>query len=300
MNIKRIEAAAAFYAKKGNAALDARLEFFEDIWDIQARYADQVAGETGYLPPSAAELQDCLLQGSCATHIAPISVSASLLGQAAAEIAAYCKEHGSFGEAQVKSLDAADWSALAAASPIDVAGANPEAYLEQFALRAEEQGIEDPAMVVMIFSLALRPMLDAPAGKVAGLLKTGLVKALDAQGKSMHCPVCGGEPTASYVGRTAGNDGNAKLLWCGQCGTEWEFERVRCPYCGTHTQEKLHYLSVEGDDAHRAYCCDECGSYVRTVFVGEGSLAPFSFEVEDVVMADLDAAMLAKRNAQNN
>ena len=48
-------------------------------------------------------------------------------------------------------------------------------------------------------------------------------------------------------------------------------------------------MSLEGDDAHRLYACDECGGYVRTRFIDPATLLPFSPEVEDVVMATLDA-----------
>ena len=47
-------------------------------------------------------------------------------------------------------------------------------------------------------------------------------------------------------------------------------------------------LYVEGDDSHRIAVCDECEGYVRTVYQQDAS-APFSFEVEDVAMAPLDA-----------
>lgn len=69
----------------------------------------------------------------------------------------------------------------------------------------------------------------------------------------------------------------------------WEFERVRCVRCGTRNRGHLHYHSIEGDDAHRIQSCDECGGYICSVFEeDELQLAPFSFEVEDVVMTRLD------------
>ena len=37
------------------------------------------------------------------------------------------------------------------------------------------------------------------------------------------------------------------------------------------------------------YTCDDCGGYMRTLFSEKGALAPVSYEVEDVVMARLDA-----------
>lgn len=293
-NIKRIEAALASYAGRGSAARDGRLEFFEGIWTIQARHAEAAAGSSGYRLPSAAEVSECVAHGECVTHRAPIPVSADALGRAAAEIGAYCLEAGGFVDEQARTLEQAAWEALAQRLPVDAAGANPEAFLESAAAAAEKDGLEDAGLVATVFSLALRPLLESDAARIAGLMKAGLALSANAEGRPLRCPVCGCAPAASYVGRIPGNDGNGKLLWCAQCGADWEFERVRCPHCGTREQKKLHYLSIEGDDAHRAYCCDECGGYVRTTFVGEGSLAPFSFDVENAAMVDLDAMMRAR------
>lgn len=66
---------------------------------------------------------------------------------------------------------------------------------------------------------------------------------------------------------------------------------MRCARCGTQNQGHLHFFNVEGDDAHRIATCDECGGYVRTVYQEDGPMAqlyPFSYEIEDVVMAKLD------------
>ena len=63
---------------------------------------------------------------------------------------------------------------------------------------------------------------------------------------------------------------------------------MRCARCGTRNQAHLHFFNIEGDDAHRIATCDECGGYMRTLY-SDDALAPCSYEVEDVVMARLDA-----------
>lgn len=62
--------------------------------------------------------------------------------------------------------------------------------------------------------------------------------------------------------------------------------------CGMRNQGNLHYFNIEGDGGHRIGTCDECGNYIRTRFAGEGDNAPYSPEVEDVVMARLDAVAM--------
>ena len=38
----------------------------------------------------------------------------------------------------------------------------------------------------------------------------------------------------------------------------------------------MGYFNIEGDEGHRIGTCDECGSYIRTRFAGEGDNAPTS------------------------
>ena len=137
-------------------------------------------------------------------------------------------------------------------------------------------------------SLALRWQLEGPAEAVARARK----KAKVFYDHQMHCPACGGDAALARVGEGGSGDGRNKTLWCAQCGTSWEFDRIRCPRCGTRNQGNLHYFNIEGDEGHRIGTCDECGSYIRTRFAGEGDNAPYSPEVEDVVMARLDAVAM--------
>ena len=143
---------------------------------------------------------------------------------------------------------------------------------------------EDAARIgAMAAALALRAFLEGPATAVERALR----EAGADEPHSVRCPVCGGEAAVAQVSGAPAGQGRAKRLWCAQCGCAWEFERVRCVRCGTQNQSRLHYFNLEGDEAHRLATCDECGGYTRTVYE-EDALAPFSFEVEDVVMAKLD------------
>ena len=54
----------------------------------------------------------------------------------------------------------------------------------------------------------------------------------------------------------------------------------------------MGYFNIEGDEGHRIGTGDECGSSIRTRFAGAGDNAPYSPEVEDVVMARLDAVAM--------
>jgi FdhE protein len=110
----------------------------------------------------------------------------------------------------------------------------------------------------------------------------------------LNCPVCGMPAAASFVGESAGTEGNGRGQYCSQCGAVWDFERIRCGNCGSQRQDKLHYFHVEGDEGHRLQNCDECGDYQRVVFQ-EGIPGHLCMEVEDVVMAKLDRIALDPR-----
>ena len=174
---------------------------------------------------------------------------------------------------------------MVAASDLALAGCNPADYVESFVELLEDDGMDEDAARIgaMAAALALRAFLEGPATAVERARR----EAGADEPHSVRCPVCGGEAAVAQVSGAPAGQGRAKRLWCAQCGCAWEFERVRCVRCGTQNQSRLHYFNLEGDEAHRLATCDECGGYTRTVYE-EDALAPFSFEVEDVVMAKLD------------
>lgn len=293
MNLKRIDFAIQSYASSLDADDIARLDFFRGIWEIQQRFEDRIASmpELGYECSDAGEgaegRADKLDQWYwsdapiLAHRAAP--VDAGMLAECAEDIARYIAEHGSLDVQSTTSLKECDWKAIVTATDMQLAGSNPGSWLEQ----AERSCTNDAQ--VMVLSLALRAMIEPAQESISNTLHKRLVDEVLNHLKQTRCPVCGSEPTLAYVGPTEANGGNAQRLYCSQCGHTWEFERIRCPRCGVQSPERLHYYSVKGDDAHRLHTCEGCGGYTRTVFADPNSLAPLVPEVEDVVMATLDA-----------
>ena len=56
-----------------------------------------------------------------------------------------------------------------------------------------------------------------------------------------YCPICGREPKISELR----GEGGKRFLFCGQCGFEWQFKRIRCPFCGNEDQQTLAYFTIE-------------------------------------------------------
>ncbi|MBI5967045.1 MAG: formate dehydrogenase accessory protein FdhE [Deltaproteobacteria bacterium] len=96
------------------------------------------------------------------------------------------------------------------------------------------------------------------------------------------CPFCGGIPGLGEI-RQEGR----RILHCVLCGTEWEYPRLKCPYCENENQEKLTYFQVEGEAGYRVDICLYCQNYLKTVDSREqeGSL---NWEVEDYLTLHLD------------
>jgi FdhE protein len=59
-----------------------------------------------------------------------------------------------------------------------------------------------------------------------------------------YCPVCGRMPK---IGRLVDEEGK-RHLFCSQCGFEWRFRRVKCPFCGKPLEkEKTIYCGHCGE-----------------------------------------------------
>ncbi len=296
MDVKRIHAAAAAYARRGDRAQAERLGFFGALWGAQGSIEREAADAHPYVCPSSAEVAAWAAAGTPVLSQAPAHVTADSLASAASLVASRFAEKGGFSEDDQKALLEADWVRIAALAPAEVAGANPGAYLDAVMAALDDaqavaQGkpLLDSRLAGFVLSAAIKPLIASAASSICGLARAGLVQLHAPEGgKPLACPVCGGEATMAYVGPNPFSSGNGRMLWCGQCGAEWEFERVRCARCGTQNPAHLHYVSIEGDESHRLHVCDECGGHIRTRFVEAGDLTPFSYEVEDVVTANLE------------
>ena len=283
MNLKAIDAAIAAYRTNLDESDVSRLAFFRELWGVQAEAASHV--DLGYEVPDADSLKTWARHGEPVLSHAPVKIEAAALAGAMERLAEVLAARGGFAASTSEALSRTSWERMVAASDLALAGCNPAAYVESFVELLEDDGMDEDAARIgsMAAALALRAFLEGPATAVERARR----EAGADEPHSVRCPVCGGEAAVAQVSGAPAGQGRAKRLWCAQCGCAWEFERVRCVRCGTQNQSRLHYFNLEGDEAHRLATCDECGGYTRTVYE-EDALAPFSFEVEDVVMAKLD------------
>lgn len=288
MNLKRIDTALKAYEKKLDEQDMNRLKLFKGLWELQERHAALVAEALSYELPSTQTAEEWYWQEKPFFMMAPVTVDEDCLVRALEDVACYLIDNAGLKEDVAEKLRFFGWRNVVSESDLSQAGYDPLAYIESYCELAEkEECAPDQDMITLVLSYALRPMLQNAATSLMSNLAPALKEGNTLHDKPLCCPACGSSASTAFVGETPSSDGHGRLLYCGICGTEWEFERIRCAQCGTRNQGHLHYFHLEGDEAHRLHNCQACGDYTRTVFQ-ENLEVPFSFEVEDVVMARLD------------
>ena len=147
--------------------------------------------------------------------------------------------------------------------------------------KAQSLGAANPEVIMFVVFNALKAVF-LSAGRFFDKVNTD-------QWNHGRCPVCGGEPSVSYMA----GEGGKRFLVCHRCETNWRFRRLVCPYCEHEDPGESRYLYVEEPEynAMTGYICDKCRYYIKTWRVEDeepGSLHP---EVEDLKTPAFDAAL---------
>jgi FdhE protein len=131
-------------------------------------------------------------------------------------------------------------------------------------------------LVDLFLEESLRPALE----KVVEKYGKGIAKAGWTEG---YCPICGKEPKIGEIREEEGR----RFLFCTQCGFEWRFTRIKCPFCGNEEQQTLAYFSIEGEERYRVDVCNECKRYIKIVDFRE-TKEEANLDVEDIATLHLD------------
>ena len=294
MNLKAIDRAIAAYEGEFDEADAARMAFFRTLWGIMQDESDRLAETNPYEPLEPAEFIAQYWKFTPALLSRPVAIDAREFAHTCTLVAAHMAENAGLENDVASVLDAYEWSGFANACDLEKAGRDPAAFVEE-CLKGIDRFCVDSAcpggVFMMVPTFALRAHLQGPAQQT---MENFLVKR-DEQNyhdKPLRCPICGTHAAAAYVLSGASTESHDRMLFCATCGTTWSFERVRCACCGMQNQAHLHWFHLEGDSAHRLQNCEECGDYMRTVFQDDLG-KPLSIEVEDVIMARLDAVALS-------
>jgi len=142
----------------------------------------------------------------------------------------------------------------------------------------EEKGDEDETfdLIDLFLEECLRPAFE----KVVATHGEVVLKSKWSEG---YCPICGKEPKIGEIKEEEG----ARFLFCNQCGIEWPYLRIKCPFCGNEEQQTLAYFTVEDDERDRVDVCNECKRYIKIVDFRETKEEP-NLDIEDITTLHLD------------
>lgn len=112
---------------------------------------------------------------------------------------------------------------------------------------------EDSLFFASVLHCTMKPYLTAAARVFQSYLP-------QQKWRNTCCPVCHGIPDIGYLHSETG----AMWLVCSRCDTEWLFQRLRCPHCGTQDQGMLSYFPDE-KEVYRLHVCDNCRRYIKII-----------------------------------
>jgi FdhE protein len=166
--------------------------------------------------------------------------------------------------------------------PLELAGAVLAGHPEAVLARLDRLGL-DAGVGATVLRLTLFPVL-ARVNTLLSPLREGV------RWEQGYCPTCGSWP---LLGEFRGLE-QLRFLRCGLCAADWEFPRMRCPFCGTQDHEALGYFHVEGKEARlRAATCSACRGYIKMATTLAPLTAP-QLLVKDLATMHLDLAAAAR------
>jgi FdhE protein len=74
-----------------------------------------------------------------------------------------------------------------------------------------------------------------------------------------YCPVCGSYPQLAVL-----CNHEEKMLYCSECGHQWYFSRLSCPYCENENKKEIRFLVIDGQGDGAALICRQCKKYLIT------------------------------------
>ncbi len=113
----------------------------------------------------------------------------------------------------------------------------------------------------------------------AAVIRTGIRVPSPASG---WCPGCGAWPALAEVRGLEQH----RMLRCGRCGGEWEYELLRCSFCGERDHRKLATLGSDALPRFRLDGCSTCQGYLKSAT----TLLPLS--LGEILVTDLETVAL--------
>ena len=244
------------------------LEFYRRLFQLQSRVEPQIGIPTPTLTEKAA--RERIEHGLPLISFDELALDWSLIQDVFAEVtAAFADYPGLFGDLP-KSLKTSVPQPILTEEMV-------KAWFEDDRLPSTAIGDEvNQQLWQAIIHATMRPFLVSHAKAVRSLVD-------QERWQRGYCPVCGGSPDLAYLEKEYG----ARWLLCSRCDTEWPFQRLACPYCGTNDQKALAYYT-DDDGLYRLYICEQCHQYLKAIDLRKAK-AEIMLPLERLFTLPLDA-----------
>jgi FdhE protein len=128
-------------------------------------------------------------------------------------------------------------------------------------LSRDEQAIADMAKEINLEPMVLKFLTHMALKPSLNIVKKVITEKITINTWNYgYCPLCGSSPDIAYL------DTNGKrYLHCELCGYEWNYPRLKCPFCENDNPKELGYFVSEEEDGFRIDFCKKCNSYIKTV-----------------------------------
>jgi FdhE protein len=259
---------------------DSRLGFFRRLWEIQEDISQDLPPIE---PPDEQVLREALLSGQPAFLVTAPEIPVDTFREAVREVTALVSTEETIEEPIRAYLGEADLVGSIDSEMLGSALADVDAFCSAVA-DATEAPEDARAAVDFVLVSALTSFLTGPASTITDVLGT-IDRKIWSSGE---CPVCGTPASYGRIIDAGQLEGDARVLACPLCRTEWQYDRVRCVRCGSREHSKLRYLFAESDPAHRVHVCDTCQGYLKVTDEREAG-RPVAAVVEDAVTLIMDA-----------
>lgn len=133
----------------------------------------------------------------------------------------------------------------------------------------------EPIVLRFLATMALKPSLNALRESVSGRIQKH-------RWDYGYCPLCGSFPDMAYF-----DDNGKRMLHCELCGHEWNYPRLKCPFCENSEHKELGYFVIDEEKGFRVDYCKKCKVYIKTLDVRAVEIrAPL--ELENLITLHLD------------
>lgn len=250
--------------QKKESSLPQFLELYRHLLSIQVEAETSIPSSKSVL--TKAEISATLREGIPLLKWDALPIDWPTFQKLAQAAATAISQHTEPAPRNLKSI-ASETSSLKEAARAWYEGSSLSAWADTYNVSEE--------LLVAAIHCAAKPFLTAQADS--------LTKSIDQeQWRRGYCPICGGKPDFAFLDKERG----ARWLLCSRCDTEWLFQRLECPYCGTQDQNELAYFT-DDKELYRLYICQRCHSYLKAIDLRRTE-SEVLLPLERVLTADMD------------